>query len=108
MHSADGQADFVEQNYTYFLYLMGSTSRGSFMPRFGGMLFYTNGDMRRFFNPRRYRIVLYDQRGCGKSTPRASLIDNTTWHLVEDIETLRAVIEALEKLLNPTPVRREP
>lgn len=45
--------------------------------------------MRRFFDPRRYRIVLFDQRGCGKSTPRASLEDNTTWHLVADIETLR-------------------
>src|SRR4051794_11786954 len=48
MHSSEGQADFVEQNYTYFLYLMGSTSRGAFMPRFGGMLWYTNGDMRRW------------------------------------------------------------
>jgi glycosyl hydrolase family 95 len=48
MHSADGQADFVEANYTYFLYLMGSSSRGSYPPRFGGMLWYTNGDMRRW------------------------------------------------------------
>ena len=45
--------------------------------------------MRRFFNPRRYRIVLFDQRGCGKSTPHASLVDNTTWDLVADIEKLR-------------------
>lgn len=44
---------------------------------------------RRFFDPRRYRIVLFDQRGCGRSTPHASLIDNTTWDLVEDIERLR-------------------
>ena len=48
MHSSDGQADFVEQNYTYFLYIMGSSSRGDFPPRFGGMLWYTNGDMRRW------------------------------------------------------------
>ena len=48
MHSADGQADFVEQNYTYFLYLMGASSRGEYPPRFGGMLWYTNGDMRRW------------------------------------------------------------
>ena len=46
--------------------------------------------MRRFFNPRRYRIVLLDQRGCGKSRPHASLVDNTTWDLVADIERLRA------------------
>jgi hypothetical protein len=49
LHSPDGQADFVEQNYTYFLYLMGASSRGgAFPPRFGGMLWYTNGDMRRW------------------------------------------------------------
>lgn len=49
----------------------------------------TDPKMRRFFDPARYRIVLFDQRGCGKSRPHASLIDNTTWHLVEDIEKLR-------------------
>ena len=49
----------------------------------------TSSEMRRFFNPRAYRIVLFDQRGCGKSTPHASLVDNTTWHLVADIEALR-------------------
>jgi len=49
----------------------------------------TSPSMRRFFNPRRYRIVLFDQRGCGKSTPHASLVANTTWDLVEDIERLR-------------------
>lgn len=45
---------------------------------------------RRFFDPDRYRIVLIDQRGCGRSTPHASLVDNTTWHLVDDIEAVRA------------------
>jgi proline iminopeptidase len=49
----------------------------------------TNAQMRRFFNPRRYRIVLFDQRGCGKSTPHASLEENTTWDLVADTEKLR-------------------
>lgn len=44
---------------------------------------------RRFFDPQRYRIVLFDQRGCGQSTPHAELRDNTTWHLVADIEKLR-------------------
>ena len=44
---------------------------------------------RRYFDPERYRIVLFDQRGCGRSTPHASLVENTTWHLVADIETLR-------------------
>ncbi len=36
-----------------------------------------------------YRIVIFDQRGAGKSTPPACLVDNTTWHLVSDIEALR-------------------
>lgn len=49
----------------------------------------SNPDMRRFFDPAVYRIVLFDQRGCGLSTPHASLVDNTTWHLVADIEALR-------------------
>jgi len=48
-----------------------------------------NAKSRRFFDPAHYRIVLFDQRGCGRSTPRAELTDNTTWHLVDDIETLR-------------------
>jgi proline iminopeptidase len=49
----------------------------------------TEGKMRRYFDPERYRIVLFDQRGCGKSTPFASLEENTTWHSVNDIEALR-------------------
>ncbi len=49
----------------------------------------TNPSMRRFFDPTRYRIVLFDQRGCGASRPHAELRENTTWDLVADIETLR-------------------
>jgi proline iminopeptidase len=48
-----------------------------------------NPTMRRFFDPRRWRMALFDQRGCGKSRPNASLEDNTTWALIEDIERLR-------------------
>lgn len=48
-----------------------------------------NAEMRQFFDPKHYRIVLFDQRGAGRSRPEASLIDNTTWHLVADIEQLR-------------------
>ncbi len=46
LHSEDGVADYVEQNYTYFQYVMASSSRGAYPPRFGGMLWYTTGDMR--------------------------------------------------------------
>jgi proline iminopeptidase len=48
-------------------------------------------DHRRFFDPARYDVLLFDQRGCGKSTPHASLDANTTWHLVADIERLRSM-----------------
>lgn len=45
--------------------------------------------MRRFFDPERYHIILFDQRGCGRSTPHASVQNNTTWHLIADIEAIR-------------------
>lgn len=48
-----------------------------------------NPAMRRFHDPARYRIVLFDQRGCGRSAPHASLDGNTTWDLVADMERLR-------------------
>ena len=48
---------------------------------------------RRLFDPSAYRIVLFDQRGCGRSTPHASLEHNTTWHLVADIERIRVALE---------------
>lgn len=47
---------------------------------------------RRFFDPKRWRIILFDQRGCGRSTPHAELAENTTWDLVADIEKLRLAI----------------
>ena len=46
-------------------------------------------EARQFFDPERYRIVVFDQRGCGQSRPHASLEANTTWHLVADMERLR-------------------
>ncbi len=44
---------------------------------------------RRFFDPARYRIILFDQRGAGRSRPHAELTHNTTWHLVADLELIR-------------------
>jgi len=49
----------------------------------------TTPSMRRYFDPRAYRIIVFDQRGCGRSTPHAELRENTTWDLVADMETLR-------------------
>lgn len=51
---------------------------------------------RQFFDPEYYRIVLFDQRGCGKSTPHACLEQNTTWHLTSDIERIRAKLNIEE------------
>ena len=48
---------------------------------------------RRLFDPKRYDVMLFDQRGCGKSKPYASLDNNTTWHLVSDIERLREIMD---------------
>ncbi len=48
-----------------------------------------DNDYRRYFNPEKYHIILFDQRGCGKSTPFAELEENTTWDLVSDIEKIR-------------------
>jgi proline iminopeptidase len=47
----------------------------------------------KLFDLKRWHVILYDQRGCGKSTPRLELKNNTTWHLVEDMETLRKHLE---------------
>jgi len=49
-------------------------------------------DYRRYFDPARWRVVLFDQRGCGQSTPHAELRENTTWDLVADTERLRQTL----------------
>lgn len=51
-----------------------------------------SASMRRYFDPQVYRTVLFDQRGCGRSRPYASVTDNTTWHLVADIEKIREAL----------------
>jgi proline iminopeptidase len=48
--------------------------------------------MRRYFDPAIWRVILFDQRGCGRSRPHASVEDNTTWHLVRDIEAIREAL----------------
>jgi proline iminopeptidase len=63
------------------------------------LFFYTEGpggggstSVRRFFDPKKYHIVIFDQRGCGRSKPHGCLEKNTTWDLVEDIETLKKIL----------------
>jgi proline iminopeptidase len=54
---------------------------------------------RRLFDPQKYCVLLFDQRGCGRSTPHACIDANTTWHLVSDIERLRALLGAEQWLV---------
>lgn len=49
--------------------------------------------MRRYFDPQKFRVVLFDQRGCGRSRPHASVVHNTTWHLIKDIEQIRTTLD---------------
>ena len=51
--------------------------------------------VRRFFDPKKYHIVIFDQRGCGRSKPHGCLEKNTTWDLVEDIETLKKILDLI-------------
>lgn len=59
----------------------------------------TNHFNRCFFDPEKYRIILFDQRGCGQSTPHASLAGNTTKHLIADIEKIREFLNIDQWLL---------
>ncbi len=59
----------------------------------------TSPDDRRFFDPERYRIILFDQRGCGHSTPHGSLENNTTQALLSDIEAIRGYFNIKQWLL---------
>ena len=52
-----------------------------------------NPEQRCFFDPKVYRIILFDQRGSGQSLPCAELKENTTWNLVKDIETIREMLK---------------
>lgn len=56
-------------------------------------------DHRRLFDPQKYCVLLFDQRGCGRSTPHANLEHNTTWHLVADIERLRSLLGVAQWLV---------
>jgi len=88
-------ADFLQVSGIHRVYFEESGNRDGKPVVFlhGGPGGGTVPDQRRFFDPERYRIVLFDQRGCGKSTPHAELQENTTWDLVGDIERVRAHLD---------------
>ena len=80
---------------THGLYVEQSGNPSGFPVVFlhGGPGSQTNPDHRRYFDPAFYRVVLFDQRGCGRSTPAGCTQDNTTWDLVSDMEEIRRTLE---------------
>lgn len=55
---------------------------------------------RRYFNPDKYRIILFDQRGCGRSLPSPSLVDNTLWDLIDDMELIREYLNVSQWIIS--------
>ncbi len=85
LHVGDGHSIYVEQ--------CGNPDGIPVVVLHGGPGGGCSPMMRRFFDPAIYRVVLFDQRGCGRSKPHASVDDNTTWHLVADIEQIRQLLD---------------
>lgn len=79
----------VDSRHTLYFEQCGNPSGKPVLIVHGGPGSGCNPKMRQFHDPAAYHIILFDQRGSGKSTPHADLIDNTTWDLVADIEQLR-------------------
>jgi proline iminopeptidase len=79
----------VSPVHTLYVETSGSASGIPVVFVHGGPGTGTVSDQRRFFDPGAYRIVLFDQRGCGRSVPHSSVEDNDTWRLIEDMEKVR-------------------
>ncbi len=79
----------VSDLHTIYVEESGSSKGRPALALHGGPGGGLSPEMRRFFDPQRYRTVMFDQRGCGRSMPHAELRENTTWDLVADIERIR-------------------
>ncbi|MGB0223962.1 Proline iminopeptidase [Marinobacterium sp. xm-d-420] len=79
----------VGKGHSLFLELSGNPNGEPILFVHGGPGGGCSPEHRRFFNPEHYKIILFDQRGCGRSTPHGSLENNTTEHLIADIEKIR-------------------
>jgi len=82
----------VGDRHTLYWELCGNPDGKPLVFLHGGPGVGISPDHRRQFDPQKYNALLFDQRGCGRSTPHASLEANTTWHLVDDIEKLREMV----------------
>ncbi|WP_430741962.1 prolyl aminopeptidase [Sphingomonas hankyongi] len=91
-----GQLD-VGDGHTLYWELSGNPEGKPVVFLHGGPGGGSSPEHRRQFDPDRYKMLVFDQRGCGKSTPYASLDANTTWHLVDDIEKLRTEVAKVDK-----------
>lgn len=83
----------VSDRHTLYFEQVGNPAGRPIVFLHGGPGGGVNPSYRRYFDPRRWHIILFDQRGCGRSTPFAETRDNTTWDLVADIERLREHLE---------------
>lgn len=79
----------VSDLHTIFVEQSGNPSGRPALALHGGPGGGLSPEMRRFFDPARYHVVGFDQRGCGRSTPHAEIRENTTWDLIADIERVR-------------------
>ncbi|MBB05221.1 MAG: prolyl aminopeptidase [Pseudooceanicola sp.] len=82
----------VGQGHTIYMEQSGNPEGAPVVVLHGGPGGGCSPAMRRYFDPAHYRVILFDQRGCGRSRPHASVSENTTWHLVADIELIRETL----------------
>lgn len=89
----------VSPRHTIYVEQSGNPQGRPVIALHGGPGGGSSPEMRRFFDPKLYRVVLIDQRGCGRSTPHADLEENTTWDLVADIERVRERLDIAKWLV---------
>jgi proline iminopeptidase len=89
----DQQMLDVGQNHQVYVEQCGNPAGKPVVVVHGGPGGGCSPAMRRYFDPKHYRIILFDQRGCGRSRPHASVQNNTTWDLVSDMELIRRALD---------------
>ena len=92
-------SDLVDTHDGHRIYLERTGREGGIPVIFlhGGPGSSTNANHRRYFDPKFFDIVLFDQRGCGQSLPKGSTKNNTTWHLIQDINLIRKTLGLNQK-----------
>ena len=96
----------VDDSHTLYIEESGDPQGIPILFLHGGPGAGTSSFDRRFFDPDKYRIILFDQRGAGQSKPHASLNDNSTSHLIADIEKIREYIKVEKQFIGRKPNTR--